>query len=54
MNFDLTGEQKEIQKAADEFLNRHPGHKWVQFDVLSISLYDYRDPEIFLIEDVFF
>ena len=44
---------KDLQKAADEFLIKNPGYKWVQFDILSISNYDYGEPEVFLLEDVF-
>jgi putative endonuclease len=44
---------KRLQKAADEYLHLNPGHKWVQYDILSITLHKYRAAEYFLIEDVF-
>ena len=44
---------KNLQKAADEFLFLNPGHKWIQYDVLSITVYKNREPEFFLLEDVF-
>ncbi len=44
---------KSLQKAADEFLFLNPGYKWIQYDVLSITVYKNREPEFFLLEDVF-
>jgi putative endonuclease len=44
---------KNLQRAADEFLFLNPGHKWIQYDILSITLYKNKEPEYFLIEDVF-
>ena len=44
---------KNLQKAADEYLFLNPGHKWIQYDILSITLYRDKEPEYFLIEDVF-
>ena len=44
---------KNLQKAADEFLFLNPGHKWIQYDVLSITVYKTKEPEFFLLEDVF-
>lgn len=44
---------KHLQKAADEYLHRHPGHRWIQYDIVSIVLASNRDPEYFLIKDVF-
>lgn len=42
-----------LKRAADEFLHLNPGHLWIQYDVLSITLYKQRAPEYFLLEDVF-
>jgi len=42
-----------IANAADEFLFRHPGYRHIQFNVLSITLFNNKKPEFFLIEDVF-
>lgn len=44
---------KNLQKAADEYLFLNPGHKWIQYDILSITLHKDKDPEYFFIEDVF-
>ena len=44
---------KNLQRAADEFLFRNPGHQWVQYEILSITFHKNRDPEFFLLEDVF-
>jgi len=44
---------KRLQRAADEYLYRHPGHKWIQFHIFAITLYPDREPEYFLLEDVF-
>ena len=43
-----------LKKAAEEYLYRHPEYKHVQFNVLSITFHKYKEPEFFLIEDVFF
>src|SRR5262245_59356443 len=42
-----------LKKAADEFLYQHPQYRHVQFNVLSITLFRDKEPEFFLIEDVF-
>ena len=44
---------KNLKMAADEFLFRNPGHRWIQYDILSITLYKNKEPEFFLLEDVF-
>ncbi len=44
---------KNLQKAADEYLFLNPGHKWIQYDILSITLQKNGEAEYFLIEDVF-
>jgi len=44
---------KNLKKAADEYLFRNPGHQWIQYDILSITLHKDREPEHFYIEDVF-
>jgi putative endonuclease len=43
---------KNLQRAADEYLFLNPGHKWIQYDILSITLRG-AEAEYFLIEDVF-
>jgi putative endonuclease len=44
---------KFLLKAADEFLFHNQQYRHVQFDILSIVLNDEKEPEYFLIEDVF-
>lgn len=44
---------KYLQKAADEYLFRNPGHPWIQYDIISITLHKNGEVEYFLIEDVF-
>jgi putative endonuclease len=43
---------RHLQKAADEFLFRHPGYRWIQYDILSITM-GRGKKEYFLLEDVF-
>ena len=42
-----------LLKAADEFLFQNQQYRHVQFDILSIVLNPEKEPEYFLIEDVF-
>ena len=42
-----------LKKAAEEYLFRHPQFKHVQFDVIAITIFKEKEPEIFYIEDVF-
>lgn len=44
---------KNLQRATDEFLYLNPGHKWIQYNILSITLFSNKEPEFFLLEDVF-
>ena len=44
---------RSLKKAADEYLHRHPGHPWIRYDIRAITLFRDRDPEYFLIEDVY-
>lgn len=44
---------KRLQRAADQFLYLHPGHKWLQYGILSITKQGKKDPEFFFIEDVY-
>lgn len=44
---------KRLQKATDEFLFLNPGYKWIQYDILAITLHKYKETEYFLLEDVF-
>lgn len=45
---------KNLQRAADEYLFLHPGHQWIQYDILAITLFKDREHEFFLVEDVFY
>lgn len=45
---------KNLQKAANEYLFLNPGHQWIQYDILSITLHNEKENEYFLIEDVFY
>lgn len=44
---------RSLKRAADEFLFLNPGYPWIQYDILSITLYDGEEPAYFLLEDVF-
>ncbi len=44
---------KHLQRAADQYLFLNPGHPWIQYDILCITLHKYKPPEYFFIEDVF-
>ena len=44
---------KFLQKAVDEYLHMNPGNKWIQYDILSITLYHDKEADYFFIEDVF-
>lgn len=45
---------KFLRNAAEEYQYRHPQWKYLQFDVLAISIYPGREIEYFYIEDVYF
>ena len=42
-----------LKKAAEQFLFMHPEYTHIQFNVLSVTLFRDKEPEFFLIEDVF-
>src|SRR5215204_6186544 len=42
-----------LKKAAEEFLYHHPEYKHIQFNILSIIYFKNKEPEFFLIRDVF-
>ncbi len=44
---------KKLQKAADEYLFRNPGNPWIQYYIVAVTIHKEKDPEFFLIEDVF-
>jgi putative endonuclease len=43
-----------LKRAAEEYLYQHPEWKYIQFDVMAITLHGKEVKEIFLIEDVYF
>ena len=43
---------KNLMGAAEEFLLLYPNWKRIQYDILSITMEKYKQPEFFLIEDV--
>ena len=47
------GKFRRIQHAADHFLSMNTAYEWIQYDVLSITLYADKEPEYFLLEDVY-
>jgi len=44
---------KNLQRATDQFLFLNPGYKWIQYNILSITLHKDREPDFFMLEDVF-
>lgn len=44
---------RNLLRAADEYLALHPGNRYVQYDILAITFYRDREPEFFMLEDVF-
>lgn len=44
---------RNLKRAADEYLFLNPGYRWIQYHILSITLHKNKDPEYFLIEDVY-
>lgn len=43
---------KKLNVAADEYLQMHKGWKWVQHDILSITIVNGQDPEFYHMQDV--
>ena len=52
---DGVGKQKfkSLQRAAHVYLQMNPNYEWIQYDILAITLFKDKEPEFFLIEDVF-
>ena len=42
-----------LQRAADEYLFRNPGHPWIQYNILSITMHKDGEVDYFFIEDVY-
>jgi putative endonuclease len=43
-----------LKKAAEEYLYQHPEWKYIQFNVIAITMANEEVKEIFMIEDVYF
>ncbi|NCI46002.1 YraN family protein [Sediminibacterium soli] len=43
-----------LKQLAEEYQYRHPKWKYIQFDVMAITVIDETAKEVFLIEDVYF
>jgi putative endonuclease len=44
---------RNLKRAADQYLFLNPGHRWIQYNILAITLFRNKEPEFFLLEDVF-
>jgi putative endonuclease len=44
---------RNLQRAADKFLSFHPQYKWIQYDILAITVYKDKEAEYFLLQDVY-
>lgn len=44
---------KHLQCAADKYLSLHPEYKWIQYDILAITIHRNGPPDFFLLQDVF-
>jgi putative endonuclease len=44
---------KHLQRAADQFLSLNPKYKWLQYDIVAITLFRHKPPEFFHLKDVF-
>jgi putative endonuclease len=44
---------RNLKRAADEYLYLNQGYRWIQYSILAITLFNDKDPEFFLLEDVF-
>ena len=42
-----------LQKAAQGYLNRFPGIRWIRYDILAITFRRNGEPDYFFLEDVF-
>lgn len=44
---------RNLVNAAEEFLYLYPGWKRIQYDILAISVINNKEPEFFLVKDVY-
>jgi putative endonuclease len=42
-----------MKRVAEHYLYENPGWKLIQFDIISVTLQERLEPEIFVVEDVF-
>ena len=45
---------RSFQQASDHFLYLNPGFRWIQYDILSITLFEDKETEFYIIEDITF
>ncbi len=45
---------RNIKKAASIYLKKYPKIKWIQFDIVSILLFKDKEPEFYLLADIYF
>jgi len=43
---------KQLKRAADAFLFANPGYRWIQFDIVAITIKKENEAEVFYMEDV--
>ena len=43
-----------LKIAAQGYMNKQPGHRWIQYDILAITFHRGREPAYFFLEDVYF
>jgi len=44
---------KNLKWAANAYLRQNPGHPWIQYDILAITMKQWGETEYFLMEDVY-
>lgn len=44
---------KSLKWAANAYLRQNPGNKWIQYDILAITVKKWAETEYFLLEDVY-
>ena len=47
-----TGKMKKLTSAANEYLQLNKGWKWIQYDILSVTIVSGTDPEFHFMQDV--
>jgi putative endonuclease len=44
---------KRLQRISNQFLKMNPAYKWIQYDIIAITIFTNKEPEIFFIPDVY-